>query len=118
MDEQSKPVVQVTQKKLKNLKTKIIETPAPSLYVNHAQFSMSEWDIRMDLSEQYGIDQDPDNAETAIMSVVPKLRVIMTPTYARLFAKTLQEVIEKRVEAEKQAQSERANAAGEDTEES
>ena len=111
MDEQPKPAVQVTQHKLKNLQTKIVEAPVPSLYVNHAQFSMSEWDIRIDLSEQHVIDQDPNNAETAIMSIVPKLRLIMTPTYAQLFSRILHEVLEKRLEATKQAQSEKAKAA-------
>ena len=110
MDEKVDPQKAV-QANPKKLKTQSIETSVPSLYTNHAQFSMSEWDMRIDLGEQHMVEIDPSDAESAIMSVVPKLRLIMTPSYARLFAKTLTDVLEKRAEAEKQLQAAKSKSS-------
>lgn len=100
MAEETEKVVQEEQQKIK-VKVEEKETSLPSLYVNSAQFSRSEWDIRIDFGEQHSVDP-----ETKTMFVIPKIRLLMTPGYAERFLQVFASVVEKWKQAEKQAEAE------------
>lgn len=86
-------------------KIKVEEKAAsvPSIYVNSAQFSRTEWDVRIDFGEQDSVEP-----ETSTMFVIPKLRLLMTPDFAERFLEIFARVIEKwkQQQAEKQAKAE------------
>ena len=73
----SKEEIQVTFEEKK--------TDVPTLYVNNAQFSTTEWDIRIDLSELHSID-----VEAKKMFVVPRVRLVMSPLFANRFFQVMQ----------------------------
>ena len=98
MAEETEKVVQEEQQKLKVVEK---EASVPSLYANSAQFSRTEWDIRIDLGEQHSID-----SETKTMFITPKIRLVMTPDFAERFLLIFAGVIEKWKQAEKQAEAE------------
>jgi len=81
---------------------KIVEkqTEVPSLYVNNAQFTNTEWDIRIDVGELHSVD-----AETKTMFVVHRLRLIMNPGFAQRFVDVLAGTLARRKQAESQAQT-------------
>ena len=97
-----------TQDEKGRIKVEEKETALPSLYINNAQFSMTEWDVRIDLGELHSVD-----AEKRTMFIAPRLRVIMTPEFAQRFLEALHGVLEKRRQVEKEAETEQPQATKE-----
>ena len=83
-------IEKAAQQDQQQIKIEEKETSIPSLYVNSAQFSRTEWDVRIDLGELYSVD-----AETKTMSVVPKVRLLMTPDFAERFLGIFDRVIQR-----------------------
>ena len=94
------------QEEHKQIKIEVKETSVPSVYVNTAQFSRTEWDVRIDLGEQHSVDP-----ETSTMLVIPKLRLLMTPDFAERFL----EIFARTIERWKQQAEEQAKAKAEET---
>lgn len=108
MTEEMEKAVQEEQQQIKIEKK---QTEAPSLYVDNAQFSRTEWDIRLDLGELHSI-----NSETKTMFVIPKVRLLMTPAFAERFLEVFARIMEKWKEAAKRAETEEMQAPKEPTE--
>lgn len=68
----------------------------PSLYANNVQFSASQWDIRLDFGE---IQTPPAGAlPPTAQVVIQKIGVILTPTFAKVVAETLSQMIKQHEE--------------------
>ena len=82
------------------------KTDVPTLYVNNAQFSTTEWDIRIDLSELHSID-----VEAKKMFIVPRLRLVMSPFFATRFFQVMESNLKQfqKILEEKVKQSQEAN---------
>lgn len=61
------------------------KTDVPTIYVNNAQFSTTEWDIRIDLSELHSLD-----VEARKMFIVPRVRLVMSPQFAVRFFQVME----------------------------
>ena len=65
-----------------------VSDTSPTFYVNNATFGLTQWDIKVDLSELQGIVKE-ENSEFPVMLINRKVRLVMTPSYAKVFATTL-----------------------------
>jgi hypothetical protein len=92
------------------IKIEAKQTDVPSLYVDNAQFSRTEWDVRLDLGELHSVV-----SETKTMFVIPKVRLLMTPAFAERFVEVFSRIMEKWKEAQKQAEIEATQTPKETT---
>lgn len=82
-----------------------IKADVPTIYVNNAVFSQTQWDMRIDLSELYTLD-----VENKKMSIVPRARLIMDFRFAARFVDAMSQNLQRLHEIMEQQQRE-ANKA-------
>ena len=77
------------------LTLRTVEEISPSYYVNNATFGMTQWDIKVDLSEITGFVAAENPESPAIALVSKKARLVMTVDYAKAFASALLQQVAK-----------------------
>ena len=63
-----------------------VEEVSPTFYVNNATFGLTQWEIKIDLSEIVGMAKEEDSPVALINR---KARLLMTVPYAKSFADAL-----------------------------
>jgi len=91
-------------------KFRAIQPEAPSIYINNANFGMTEADITVDIGEIYSVIP-----EEQIFNIVPRARLIMSVPFAFRFLIALKTQLDKHQQVKAQLLEESKRAAADDT---